>query len=56
MGAAPRAVLVSLTLPAGFALADFDALVDGLVEEAGRHGATIAGGNIASSPAASPST
>jgi thiamine-monophosphate kinase len=50
MGAAPRAVLVSLTLPAGFALADFDALVDGLVEEAGRHGATLAGGNIASSP------
>ena len=49
MGAAPRAVLVSLTLPAGFALADFDALVDGLVEEASRHGATIAGGNIATS-------
>ena len=50
MGAAPRAVLVSLTLPAGFPLADFDALVDGLVEEAGRHGATLAGGNIATSP------
>jgi thiamine-monophosphate kinase len=50
MGAAPRAVLVSLTLPAGFALADFDALVDGVVEEAGRHGATLAGGNIATSP------
>jgi thiamine-monophosphate kinase len=49
MGAAPRAVLVSLTLPAGFALADFDALVDGLVEEAGRHGASLAGGNIATS-------
>ena len=34
MGAAPRAMLVSLTLPAAFPLADFDALVDGLVEEA----------------------
>ena len=50
MGAAPRAVLVSLTLPASFPLAGFDALVDGLVAEAGRHGATLAGGNIATSP------
>jgi len=50
MGAVPRAVLVSLTLPAAFPLADFDALVNGLVEEAVRHGATLAGGNIATSP------
>ncbi len=50
MGAAPRAMLVSLTLPAAFPLADFDALVNGLVDEAGRHGATLAGGNMATSP------
>ena len=50
MGAAPRAVLVSLTLPAGFPLADFDALVNGVVEETTRHGAALAGGNIATSP------
>ena len=50
MGAAARAVLVSLTMPASFPLAGFDALVDGLVDEAGRHGATLAGGNIATSP------
>jgi thiamine-monophosphate kinase len=49
MGAVPRAVLVSLTLPAGFILSDFDALVDGVVEEAARYGAILAGGNLTSS-------
>jgi thiamine-monophosphate kinase len=50
MGAAARAVLVSLTVPAGLSLAGFDGLVDGLVEETLRHGAVVAGGNIATSP------
>lgn len=50
MGATPRAVLVSLTLPAAFPLSDFDQLVVGLMEESARHGASLAGGNIATSP------
>jgi len=50
MGATPRAVLVSLALPSAFPLLDFDQLVAGIVEESTRHGASLAGGNIATSP------
>lgn len=50
MGAAPRAVLVSLALPPALSLDAFDALVDGLVQEVRAYGASLAGGNIAASP------
>jgi len=50
MGAAPRAVLLSLMLPPDTPLADFDAMVDGVVAECEAHGASLAGGNITSSP------
>jgi thiamine-monophosphate kinase len=50
MGAAPRVVLLSLVLPATLPLADFDALVDGVVEATTAAGASLVGGNIARSP------
>ena len=50
MGAAPRAVLLSLVLPGSFPLADFDALVDGFVTLAERERVPLVGGNLARSP------
>lgn len=50
MGATPRACLLSLGLPADFGIAEFDALVDGLVELADAARAPLVGGNIARSP------
>jgi thiamine-monophosphate kinase len=50
MGAAPRASLLSLALPARYLLEDFDALIDGYVALASRSGAALVGGNLTSSP------
>jgi len=50
MGAEPRYALLSLALPASLPLPDFDAILDGLLNEAARHHVAIAGGNISSSP------
>ena len=50
MGAEPRGILLNLTLPARFALTDFDALVDGVVTAASEGGASLIGGNLARSP------
>jgi thiamine-monophosphate kinase len=50
MGAAPRAVFLSLALPGDFPLADFDALIDGFVSLAARERMPLAGGNLARSP------
>jgi len=49
MGARPRAVFLSLVLPASMALADFDSLIDGVVHEAATAKASLTGGNIAQS-------
>ncbi|HEV8397919.1 MAG TPA: thiamine-phosphate kinase [Vicinamibacterales bacterium] len=46
MGAQPRAVLLSLALPAGFAVAALDRLIDGFLRHASAHRATLLGGNI----------
>jgi len=50
MGARPRAVLLSLVLPADFPLRDFDELIDGVVTLANAAHAPLVGGNIARSP------
>jgi thiamine-monophosphate kinase len=50
MGATPRASLLSLALPAGFPVADFDALLDGFAALASATDAALVGGNIARSP------
>jgi len=50
MGATPRVCLVSLALPSAFAIADFDAMIDGLVALARRHRVHVAGGNLTRSP------
>jgi thiamine-monophosphate kinase len=50
MGARPRAALLSLALPPSLELTDFDAMVDGLVSLASRHGVAVVGGNITSTP------
>ena len=50
MGAFPRAVLLSLMLPGDLSLADFDAIVDGVVSETAAQGASLAGGNITHAP------
>lgn len=49
MGGAPLAALVSLALPPGLALADFDALFEGLRDLMSEHGAAVVGGNLARS-------
>jgi thiamine-monophosphate kinase len=46
MGATPRWALLSLVLPGSWLAGDVENLVDGLAELAGRHGVTVAGGNI----------
>src|SRR5207248_1972893 len=50
MGAAPRAALLSLALPDILSLADFDAIVTGLVALADRGRVHVAGGNLTRSP------
>jgi thiamine-monophosphate kinase len=50
MAAAPRAVLLSLIVPRSLLLAEFDALLEGVVSTASAHGAALVGGNIATSP------
>ncbi len=49
MGATPRAILLSLALPASLPLADFDDLLDGVVSAAAAERATLIGGNLARS-------
>ena len=50
MGAEPRGLLLSLALPGAFALHDFDALIDGVIEAAGEAKASLIGGNLSQSP------
>ena len=50
MGAEPRGVLLSLSLPAALALAEFDACVEGFLALAARARAPLIGGNITRSP------
>ena len=50
MGASPRAALLSLVLPPGLPLADFEAMVDGFMALAAAHGVALIGGNITRSP------
>jgi thiamine-monophosphate kinase len=50
MGARPRSALLSLMLPDEFGLEDVDALMDGMLALADRHGVAIVGGNITRSP------
>jgi thiamine-monophosphate kinase len=50
MGAAPRLCLLSLVLPAGWPVVDFEAMIDGLLALAARHRVHVAGGNLARSP------
>ncbi|MEO7193187.1 MAG: thiamine-phosphate kinase [Vicinamibacterales bacterium] len=50
MGASPRASLLSVALPAGFSLEEFDALADGFVALATAAGAPLVGGNLTRSP------
>ena len=46
MAATPRWALLSLVLPGSWLVADVEDLVDGLAALAGRHGVSVAGGNI----------
>ena len=50
MGAAPRAALLSLMLPASMQVADVDALIDGFTALAARTRISCVGGNITRSP------
>ena len=50
MGAAPRLALLSLALPAGLPLADFEGMIGGLARLAARHRIHVAGGNLTRSP------
>jgi thiamine-monophosphate kinase len=50
MGGTPRLALLSLMLPHDMALADLDALLEGLLEMAAECGVALAGGNITQSP------
>ena len=50
MGATPRLCLLSLVLPGGWPVADFEAMLDGLLTLAARHRMHVAGGNLARSP------
>ena len=50
MAATPRWALVSLVLPGSWLVADVEGLVDGLAALAGRHGVSVVGGNITSTP------
>jgi thiamine-monophosphate kinase len=50
MGATPRAALLSLILPDALAVADLDAILDGLLGLAALHRVALVGGNITRSP------
>jgi thiamine-monophosphate kinase len=50
MGAAPRAALLSLSLPASFPRSRLEPLLDALVDAARQSGTSIAGGNVTGSP------
>ncbi len=50
MGAAPRVALLSLVLPGTWPLAEFDALLDGVLGLAAETGTVLVGGNITQSP------
>lgn len=50
MGATPRAVLLSLVLPASLPLADFDALTGAVIDAATHARAALIGGNLSRSP------
>jgi thiamine-monophosphate kinase len=50
MGATPRIAVLSLVLPPTMAAADLDALVNGILMLADRHGVALVGGNITRSP------
>ena len=50
MGAEPRAALLSLVLPEGFAVDELEALLDGLLALAATHRIALVGGNITRSP------
>lgn len=46
MGATPRVALLSMGLPDALPLADFDAMLDGLLALAAEHRTTLVGGNL----------
>src|SRR5438552_1072881 len=50
MGAAPRFVLLSLALPGALPISDFDGIVAGLTDLAGRSRVHVAGGNLTRTP------
>ena len=50
MGATPKLALLSLILPEGLTVGDFDDLLDGFAAMAGEAGVALAGGNITRSP------
>jgi thiamine-monophosphate kinase len=50
MGASPRSALLSLVLPPGMLLEDFEAILDGFLALAAAHGVALIGGNITRSP------
>ena len=50
MGGRPRWATLALSLPGGFARADFDALLGGVAERLASHGAVLVGGDLTGSP------
>jgi thiamine-monophosphate kinase len=50
MAARPQWLLLSLVLPPDLPLTDFEAMVEGAVDEASRGGAALVGGNLARTP------
>jgi len=50
MGAAPRLALLSMALPAGLPVDDFDGIADGVAALAAGHRLHVAGGNLTHSP------
>jgi thiamine-monophosphate kinase len=50
MGATPRLALISMALPAGLAIAEFDGIADGFSALAARHRTHIVGGNLTRTP------
>lgn len=50
MGAAPRHVLLALSLPAACLVADVDEMIDALLSLAARHRAALVGGDVTASP------
>ncbi len=50
MGARPTALLIGLGAPAGFPVADFDALAAGIRDECAEAGAALVGGDLVAAP------